>query len=199
MLADEQEALARLLVDRGLRRRWFADPSGECFADLALDPAQLASLRALDVRALERVAASLTSKRRRAILATVPHCARLWPELGDHYVELLAAAPARVEHLDPRLGPGPSELLRLLAPLRQAAARDDAAPLWLGDLLALELARACTRRDRQARSLRCEHPVHEALDALDRGWLSVELEPRAHEYVVDAARLRWRAIGGAAP
>lgn len=187
MLSDYQEALARLLVDRCCREH-----NRECFGDLELSAEELDSLRAIDPRALDRVAASLAEKRRAAVINTVPHAARLWPELGERYLEQLAAAPAHVEHLDPCLGPGPSELLRMLPRLRADARIDDGAPAWLGDLLALELARACTRRDRQTRSLRCDYPVHQVLHACDRGWLSVDIDLAPHEYRLDAERLRWR-------
>jgi hypothetical protein len=196
VLADFQEALARLLVDADLRAvhargsSIFSHRMTEL--DLELDPAELASLVAIPPAQLERVASSLAHKRRRAAEATVPHSARLWPELGERYLELLAVAPARVEELDPALGPGASELLRCLPQLRTAARREGLIPPWTADLLALELARACSRRDLQPRSLRCAYPVHRALAALDEGWLSVELEPGACEYLLEGARLRWR-------
>jgi hypothetical protein len=200
MLADDQEALARLLLDGGLRRRFLAEQAGEELDGLELGADELASLRAIDPAALERVAASLISKRRRAVEATVPHAARLWPALGDRYVELLAIRPARVDALDARIGPGPSELLRMLPDLLRSARCDPAAASWTGDLLALELARACSRRDGQTRSLRCRHPVHELLLACDRGWLSVDLEPGRCDYRVEPTRLRWRSVGdGATP
>lgn len=187
MLGDYQEALARLLVDRSRTL--------ESFADLELSAPELASLRALDPRALDRVAASLVEKRRRAVIATVPHTARLWPDLIERYRERLASAPARIEQLDPCLGPGPSELLRMLPGLLADAIVDDVAPAWIGDLLALELARACTRRDQQPRSLRCKYPVHQVLHACDRGWLSVDIDVDPHEYRLDAERLLSRSLG----
>lgn len=191
MLGDYQEALARVLLDADLRQRLLA---GERLDELALAADELASLRAIGPQALERVAASLANKRRRAVEATVSHCARLWPALGERYVELLARRPAHVDELEPRLGPGPSELLRLLDDLIAAARADPAAPVWVGDLLALELARACSRRDARVRSLCCRYPVHELLLACDRGWLGVELELDAHEYRVEPTRLRWRSL-----
>ncbi len=192
-LAGYQEALARLLVDPDLRRRALAGERVE-LPELELDADERASLLALDAAQLERLAASLEHKRRRAVAASVPHSARLWPALGERYVALLRERPARIEDLDATLGPGPSELLRLLAPLRAAAAADLEAPVWIADLLALELARTCSRRDGRARALRCRYAVHELLLACDRGWLGVALEPAAHAYQVDATRLRWRAL-----
>lgn len=190
MLGDYQEALARLLLDARLRRNFF--DAGQEIAGLG--PDALAALRAIDPQALERVAVSLINKRRRAVEATVPHSARLWPGLARRYVELLRDDPPRVDQLDTRIGPGASELLRTLPSLLAAAREDLEAPVWIGELLALELARACSRRDGELRSLSCRYPVHELLLACDRGWLSVELEPGPHELRVDRVRLRWRAL-----
>lgn len=198
MLADYQQALALLLVDRELRALLRDDPAALAAAwqtrGLALDGDELTSLRALDPDAVERCAAGLATKRRRAIAAAVPHSARLWPALGSTYGELLAASPARVEHLDVDLGPALSELLRFRAELVARARRDSLAPPWTAALLELELARACALRDGRERALTCAYPVHEALVALDRGWLSCALEPRPSAYLVGPERLRWRPL-----
>jgi hypothetical protein len=197
-LAGYQDALARLLVDAALRQRWAAGEleQGDGWGALGVmvDGAEQAALAALDPRELERVARSLLRKRRRGVEGLVPHTARAWPGLGDAYEALLAGEPARVEHLDPTLGPAASELLRLLPALVHAAQTDAAAPEWAGDLLRLELARACGRLVGGVRSLRCAYPVHELLLACDRGWLGAIVEPGAHAYRVEGGTLRWRAL-----
>lgn len=197
VLADFQTALARLLVDARLRRAHGRGELALALDELALDEAELASLAAIPSTQLERAASSLVRKRRRALEATVPHCARLWPSLGQRYVELLAASPSRVEHHDAALGPGASELARLLPELRAAARADPLAPPWTDELLALELARACTARDGHARALCCRYLVHRALAALERGWLTVELDAEPCEYRIETSGVRWRRPEGA--
>jgi hypothetical protein len=229
-LAGYQDALARLLVDTALRRRWAAgeleldratqvaqaervaereqiaqaervgqaEGVGWAALGIALDGPERAALAALDPLEVERVAQSLLRKRRRAIEALVPHSARLWPGLGDAHQSLLERRPAQVRDLDPTLGPAASELLRLLPALVHAAQIDLAAPVWTGDLLRLELARACGRLAGGVRSLRCAYPVHELLLACDRGWVAVLVEVGAHAYRVEGGTLRWRTLEGSA-
>ena len=188
-LAGYQDALARWLVDADLRGRGAVDEPD------ALAPDEREGLAALDREAVERVARSLRRKRVRAVTGTVPHATRLWPGLADAYLGLLERRPATVADLDPRVGPGASELLRLLAPLVDAARVDPEAPVWTADLLRLELARACVRLAGGVRALRCQYPVHELLFACDEGWLGVVVEAHPHAYRLEPGLLRWRAMG----
>lgn len=191
MLADYQEALARLCVDAKLRARARRGQLAEALADLELDTGERASLAAIDGRQLERFAATLAQRRRRAVAASLPHSARLWPELGPSYLEFLAAHPARTSDRS-GLPPGPSEAQRAAGWLQAAALADPLAPAWTADLIALELARRCSALDGQRRRLACSYPVHEALADLDAGWLPTRLDAAAHDYRVDGASLSWR-------
>lgn len=196
MLADLQEALALLCVTtdlRALRSDRRALDEALRARGLELDAEALAALVDLDGLALDRFASGLANKRRRAVETVVPHSRSLWPAFGARYLELLAGRPARVEHRRPGLGPGCAELQRLMAPLRRAAAEDLEAPAWLGDLLALEAARACVRDDGRPRRLHAGFAVHRALWDLDAGWRPTQVEARALEYRVEAERLLWRS------
>lgn len=209
MLRHYQDALALLLLDADLRGRWRA-LAGELAGGralftqlgLELDPGECASLMGIAPEQLERTARALADKRAAAVCATVPHTARLWPELEPVYRELLARSPPRRAQLPPQpLSPGASELLRVYEELGARLRHDALAPPWAAELFALELARACTRLDRRARELRARYPVHRALEAMDAGWRSCALEPLPCAYRLDAAGLRWRPLteGGQEP
>ena len=196
MLADYQQALALLLVLPELRQQLKLGPEALERAwherGLNLDAHEASSLAALDPAALERCARSLVAKRRRALLAALPHTARVWPALGPNYAELLTRQPATRASVEPALGPALSELLRLRSALLDQARLDPLPPTWLPALFELELARACTRRDARERDLVCSHPVHEVLEALDQGWLSASVDAAPTAYQIGPNFLRWR-------
>ncbi len=137
-LAEVQQALARLSIDRATRDRFFADPAATA-AELGLAPADALVLAQIPRRQVEQFADSLRRKRRDQVRRVIPLAARAlgrqFAALFDRYVD---ESPPRGSTADIEDAAG------FVAAIRRLEGRLE--PEWAIDLARYELAQRQSTR-----------------------------------------------------
>lgn len=192
MLADLQEAVAALVTDQSLRRRFERSPAealDRWWPQLAAEERTM--LAALAPAALRRCAEGLLDKRWDDLRRVAPLAARVAPSLRQHHRRWLGAHPARA--IDTVLGPGEAEGLRALPALAARLRADEAAPPYSAELLVYEVLAGCSALDGEVRFARTEYPVHAIAAELRQGRLpSLEPERAPHRYRFTRAAVRYQ-------
>jgi hypothetical protein len=182
-VARGQAALARLMADGALRRRFLADPAAAA-AELSLAPADAAALAATAGEGIRRFAVSLERKRRGGVAFHLPLSRRAlgatWVPVFARYVDAVAGAATYRDDA--------ARFARWLASLPP----HDDVPAWLADLAAFEVARGVFVDPRRRLSLRrFRYPVAKIAREVDAGAVPDGVSPRT----TLVAWVRWRAGG----
>ena len=137
-LAEVQQVLARLSIDRALRDRFFADPAATA-AEMGLAPGDARVLAQIPKRQVEQFADSLRRKRRDQVRRVIPLAARAlgrqFAALFDRYLD---ESPPRGSSADIEDAAG------FVAAIRRLEGRLE--PDWAIDLARYELARRQSTR-----------------------------------------------------
>lgn len=188
MLAEFQNALVALAVDRRLRRAFVIDATA-ALAQFELDERERATLRQLPSAELERYAQGLLAKRWSDVAQVVPLTLRIAPKVAQYYRAWLAdhPAPASVTWLPAGL----AEALRSEAAVRQRLVGDD-EPGYAADLWSFEIRRAATRRDGELRTLTCRYSITTIAHDIVGGLLPIDPPRQTTALRFTATEVTWR-------
>ena len=188
MLAEFQNALVTLAVDRRLRQAFAVDATA-VLAQFDLDDRERGSLLALPSIELERFAQGLIAKRWDDLAPVVPLTLRIAPKVASYYREWLAEHPALVSAT--LLPAGIAEALRCEAIVRQRLVDDD-EPGYAADLWSFEIRRAAARRDGEVRTLTSRYAIESIAREVAGGLLPIDPPRQATEVRFASAKVTWR-------
>lgn len=181
-----QEALASLVTDRALRRRYATEPEA-ALRMFELSDRERAALCAIPLAALERYAESLEQKRWTEVARVIPRTQKIAPSVARHYRRWLGANPALAT--DTVLSPGAFEALRALSAVCAELSNEGEAD-YAADLFAYEVLAAASRGDGKIRALRSRFALHEIVSALDQDTIPIDPDQTPYDYRFERSQIR---------